>query len=138
MNILLLFPIPGVTASGGAGASPWFCGCSVVPAAEFDWMWVLSSAVLPGFCWKGVLSNHTFINILGHCCSPGPALSPRSFPPGMQRFLLDTWSLAADAASGFCSSGNCPLELGYEIDQSTNHRKIICGLIQAELKWWWL
>lgn len=62
---------------------------------------------------------------------------PLEFPPRMQRFLLDTWSLAASAVSGFCSSAICLLELGCETGWSTNHRKITSGLMQTELKCWW-
>lgn len=82
--------------------------CSVVPAADFDCMWALSSAALPGFCWKHVLSSHTFISILGHCSSPGSAPSPRSFPlgyrglfwiPGLWQHLLSVVSVPQQTAS---------------------------------------
>lgn len=90
--------------------------CSVVPAAEFAWMWVLSSAVLPCFCWKPVPSGRIFISILGRCSSPAPAFSPRIFPPGCRGFswIPGLWQDLLSVVS--LLSANCLLELGYETD----------------------
>lgn len=129
---------PGCHSKPGTWGLSLVCS-AVVPAAQFELDVDSSQSCIARFLLETCPSKRYIQQYSGSLLQSWSCPLLQGFFPGMQRFLLDTWSLAAaSAVSGFCSPANCLLELGYETDQSTDHRKITRGLIQAELKWWWL